>query len=144
MHHPLIDNGTVLLVEHLCKLVVILLGLKIHLESAVRLTDTVIQRGENLLRRDLDLWCLADAKASAAFFTPSDQTQPVSLHIRKVLIIKLPVDICDILRKMCHRPDQIVVLPIHAGTDILRRARTVILFTHTMPPPYSVLFHISR
>ena len=144
MHHPLIDNGTVLLVEHLCKLVVILLGLKIHLERAVRLTDTVIQRGENLLRRDLDLWCLADAKASAAFFAPSNQTQPVSLHICKILIIKLPVDVCDVLRKMRYCPDQIAVLPIHAGAQVLRRTRAMILFTHTMPPPYSVLFHISQ
>ena len=50
MHHPLIDNGTVLFVEHFYKLVVILLGLKIHLESAVRLTDTVIQCGEDLFQ----------------------------------------------------------------------------------------------
>ena len=91
--------------EHLCKLVVILLGLKIHLESAVRLTDAVIQCGEDLLRRGFDLRCLADAKASAAFFAPSDQTQPVSLHICKLLIIKIPVNICDVLCKMRYCPD---------------------------------------
>ena len=68
MHHPLIDDGAILLVEHLCKLVIILLGMEIHPESTVRLTDTVIQCGKDLLRRGLDLWRLADAKASAAFF----------------------------------------------------------------------------
>ena len=144
MHHPLIDNGAILLVEHLCKLVVILLRTEIHLKSAVRLTDAVIQRGEDLLRRGLDLRCLTDAKASAAFLAPSDQAQPLPLHIRKVLIVKLPVDVCDVLCKMRYCPDQIAGLPIHAGTEILRRARAMILFTHTMPPPYFVLFHTGQ
>ena len=70
--------------------------------------------------------------------------KPVSLHICKLLIVKLPVDICDILRKMRYCPDQIVVLPIHAGAEVLRRTRAMMLFTHTMLPPYSVLFHISQ